>query len=142
MKRSSAIFFVSSLLLSTASLADLKASEPAKVYIGDNGEKVETVVVNDSKEIVAHLVGVGAPWEGKTFTWTLKDKGDGDKAATYKVKRGSKTEDHNAMLFSGGGWTLYPQGTNKEISVYYSKGDSEKVKAADILKMATSSSSN
>ena len=117
--------------------ADYKPSNSAKAFVGPLGEKVEVLEVNDSKQLIARVSGVGGEWEGRTFVWDYNDRGD-SKEASFGIKRGSKTETYNALVFRQASWSLYPQGGKNRDGIHlsYSKEDSSKTSTEDLIKAA------
>ncbi|MEQ1878637.1 MAG: hypothetical protein ABL958_18485 [Bdellovibrionia bacterium] len=109
----------------------VKAAGPAKVFEGPEGEEIIMVEANDSKFMLVQFKNI-AGFEG-TKLYNLDDQGSEKKDLYWERKRGSKTERRFVMSMRGGTWTFYHPVKNTEFSVSYSKKESKKVKAEDIV---------
>jgi hypothetical protein len=112
--------------------ASVVASNTAKAFEGKNGEKVEMVEVNNGKEVLVRMSGVGGEWEGKTILWNMEDMGD-KKNIYFEKKRGSKTEQVNTLTFRFGQWQIYTEKNPNGIDLKYSKKESEKLKTEELV---------
>ena len=109
-------------------------SGPVRVYTGPDGEKIGLVEVEKSTKILVHYQDIGGGMERQTRLYNLEDLGNGDRAATYQTKRGSKMIAHYVLQFKRGHWTFFhPEKENTEFKIEYSKQESEKLKLEDVL---------
>ena len=102
-----------------------------KVFTGPQGESVSILEVNDGKEALVYFKGVGGALEDQTRMYTLESLGYGDRALSYKKKRGSKTHTVHVLRSQKDKWVL--SSGNKEILLKYSKKDSENMTIQQIL---------
>ncbi len=125
------------LLLSMTVLGSAKivASGPVKSFKGPEGEVITMVEVNDSKEMLVHMKGIGGEWDGKSVLYSFRDQGRGHKEVFTNKKRGSKSFESFLLTARDGQWRFYhPTKGSTEFVISYSEKDSEKMKLEDLLK--------
>lgn len=121
--------------LGSAFAAAPKPSGPLKSFKGPEGEVITLVEVNDSKQMLVHMKGVGGEVEGKSLLYNLAEPGRGKKDLYVDKKRGSKTFQSFIMTNRDGRWHFYhPTKAGTEFDVSYSEEASEKTKLEDVLK--------
>jgi hypothetical protein len=111
------------------------ASGPVKSYRGPEGAQIITLEVNDSKQMLVQYRSVGGGLaDGKTELFLFRDNGNGKKDVYTVKKRGSKSYEAYVLVAKDNYWTFYHPLSSTSFELYYSKADSEKLKADDIIK--------
>jgi hypothetical protein len=110
-------------------------SGPLRAFKGPEGEVIVMVEINDSKEMLVHLKGVGGDLEGRTLRYLFEDDGKGDKSVYVNKKRGSKTYRSQLLTARDNAWTFfYPDKPSVTFRIRYSESASEKFKIEDVIR--------
>ncbi len=112
----------------------IAASGPLKAYKGPEGETIVMVPINDDKQMLVHMKGIGGDLEGKTLRYLFEELSDGSKNVYLDWKRGSKPYRKVLLSARDNSWEFYYPGKNKTLTLSYSEAASEKFKVEDIIK--------
>ncbi|HUP58144.1 MAG TPA: hypothetical protein VM598_11870 [Bdellovibrionota bacterium] len=121
--------FLASVIISmNASAGELKVGKRAKVYLGPEGEKVTIVPLEPVKsgDFLIKFEGVEGEWDDQVFRHHRNGSGSRE---DYKLDG----QNYVSVTQRDGSMTAYPKGVSKDLSIYYSKKDSEKVQPKAIL---------
>jgi hypothetical protein len=123
-------------LVPVTAMADTpNPSGPLKAYKGPEGQVVVMILVNDDKQMLVHLQGLGGELERKTLLYNVEQLGHDSKNIYETRKRGSKNIQWNVLTERDGHWQFYhPKKSGTGFRVAYSESASSSFKVEDILK--------
>lgn len=132
--RAVSILFMLVVLAVPAHAGKPTPSGPLKAYKGPEGQIVVMVMVNDDKQMLVHLRGIGGDLEGKTLLYEVDDMGNDRKDVYVNKKRGSKTYRAVMLAERDGEWNFFhPTKSGTEFSIYYSESASKDIKLDDVM---------